>query len=865
MENKSNSLNRIKRHQREKVLRFSIRKYSFGAASVAIAALMFLGARVVSADTVSGSSSPSTAGVVQPNDKGDSPVGIKEPTENKSEVVNSSLENKETALVENSSNTVDKTKLRTVVEELNSLLSTKLNLEDSVLSSVKERVQRAQALLDKADAVQKDINELKELLSADLATLSNATKESSKVRESNTGTEAEKPVSKPSYEARASEENQTVSAKKDSLKVSVEQLQAAISEVPEHDTTKEVLKKANEVMVLAQDVLQNTTVSLTDVEQMNKLVKRTFTSVKNATTRLSSGSHHPRNGQRMTQGTGERAAAVSSRWTNQDNLLSYQRFRATDENGRVRNDDRQFTENKVDMTARIETIGGVKYAVYDIFFNNDGKSMVRLSRQQLYNVILPPKILDLESSGGYKSDTIRDLHFDIYRRNNQNEGGTLSQNPDKFTYESTQHFHFLNDSGQSKGALTYFNNLGVRQSGGSYNQDMKDYFKNNKDDPFLKEAVALGGVNKKWSYGIGVRTNNPTAAVHMHFKAKLRSDVTDEAVKKAFILAIAGTYGETTNQSYVFGSGKNDNENVEPTVKQSTKYPISGKEVTKKVDESLGNLDSPVDAGFVTRNNNFPADIQWSWPDGRPSTTTAGVFRYQVKAQYSDNTSNTTYATLKVVPKQPVIDQNSVNEKAGKTGQTVTVNVGNGVPTGSTVTLYSGTKVIGTGNTTGSTATITVSEALPSTAITARTTVRNNGTVESELSAPATPTEVPDRVPPTVSINGKALTPNADDNRFIIYRGANFNPTFRVQDDKNNVTLSITDLPKGVATVSTNGSKDLSYTIPENTVATDAPFGESTATVVASDGRNSATYRFKYRIVDIQAKNSTTEDRKSVV
>ena len=43
--------------------------------------------------------------------------------------------------------------------------------------------------------------------------------------------------------------------------------------------------------------------------------------------------------------------------------------------------------------------------------------------------------------------------------------------------------------------------------------------------------------------------------------------------KKAFTLAIAGTYGPTTKQSYVFGSGKNDKENVEPTVKQSTKYP----------------------------------------------------------------------------------------------------------------------------------------------------------------------------------------------------------------------------------------------------------------------------------------------------
>ena len=58
MENKSNSLNRIKRQQREKVLRFSIRKYSFGAASVAVAALMFLGAHVVSADVVDTKNQP---------------------------------------------------------------------------------------------------------------------------------------------------------------------------------------------------------------------------------------------------------------------------------------------------------------------------------------------------------------------------------------------------------------------------------------------------------------------------------------------------------------------------------------------------------------------------------------------------------------------------------------------------------------------------------------------------------------------------------------------------------------------------------------------------------------------------------------
>ena len=875
MENKSNSLNRIKRHQREKVLRFSIRKYSFGAASVAVAALMFLGARVVSADTVSGSSSQSTAGVVQPNDKGNSPVGIKEPTENKSEVVNNSLENKETALVENSSNTVDKSQLRTVVEELNSLLSTKLNLDDSVLSSVKERVQRAQALLDKADAVQKDINELKELLSTDLATLSNAVKESSEVRESNTGTEAEKPASQPSSEVRASEENQTVSAKKDSLKVSVDQLKAAISEVPEHDTTKEVLEKANELLGLAQGVLENTTVSLNEVEEMNKLVKRMFISVKNATTRLSSGARDSRNGQRMRQGTGERAATVSSTWTNQDNLLSYQRFRATDGNGTVRNDDRRFTENKVDMTARIETIGGVKYAVYDIFFNNDGKSMANLSRYQTYRFILQPKILDLASSGAYNPDTIRDLSFEIYRRNNQNEGGTLSQNPEKFHRERTLNYHFINDNERTQNGFTYSYSLGVRASGDHY-RDMKDIFKGNNYDPYLEKAVKLEGKYRNFSYGLGLKTEDKTAAVHMHLKTKLRSGVTEEEVRQAFTIAVAGTFGQTTHQSYVFGSGKEATENVEPTVKQSTKYPISGKEVTKKVDEPLGNLDRPVDAGFVTRNNNFPADIHWSWPSGKPSTTTAGVFRYKVKAQYSDNTSNTTDATLKVVPKQPVIDQNSVNEKAGKTGQTVTVNVGNGVPKDSIVTLYSGNTVIGTGKTNGTTATITVSKALPSTAITARTSVQNsNGKVESDHSAPVTPTPERDTQPPTVKMtnptnNRESVLGSSENNspEVEVFRGATLDIPLKMHDNNANGKINIkhiSGLPKGVNlnngnTLTTNSgseTKPATATI-SGRVATDAHLGTNVVTLKASDDAtgnvdkgNQSTLKFKVKTYDL--------------
>ena len=562
MENKSNSLNRIKRHQREKVLRFSIRKYSFGAASVAVAALMFLGARVVSADTVSGSGSQSTAGVVQPNDKGNSPVGIKEPTENKSEVVNSSLENKETALVENSSNTVDKSQLRTVVEELNSLLSTKLNLDDSVLSSVKERVQIAQALLDKADAVQKDINELKELLSTDLATLSNAVKESSEVRESNTGTEAEKPASQPSSEVRASEENQTVSAKKDSLKVSVDQLKVAISEVPEHDTTKEVLKKANEVMVLAQGVLQNTTVSLTDVEQMNKLVKRMFISVKNATTRLTSGSHDPRNGKSMDQGTGFRANGelVEGALSNVKEYISQDKYNG----GGTTTGQRVRTIEKTFMTAKYSTEGNKKYITYEVYFQNDGRALDGNTGNAFW--FYPPRDLLYNVGGNYPIGVVSEAYYELYEKK-AGRTGILSQNPDDFTQVKGRYTVSLgagktqDDSSRSlwgaAGGLFQFDG-GPAGRNSSQIQSMLKNLKNNKE---LNSIIRLGNnpngnlPNASYSHILNVSPKQ-NYAYKYHVKMRLKDDVTADQAKTAGTIAVTTKAGSAieASQAYVYAA-----------------------------------------------------------------------------------------------------------------------------------------------------------------------------------------------------------------------------------------------------------------------------------------------------------------------
>ena len=652
----------------------------------------------------------------------------------------------------------------------------------------------------------------------------------------------------------------------------------------ERPETKKLLEGVEEIVRSVENGLVNPKLTTSEIEELMKRGKQAEKKLVLAVTREHSGKRDSRNGQSMESGTSNRAAAVSQTWTSEKNILIYQRFRASDFNGNLQNGNRQFTENKVDMTARFENINGSKYVVYDVFFNNDGRAMGGSTHQVFYKLILQPEILDLKSNGGYKDDTLKDLKFEIYRKNGN--VGTLSQNPGNFSKTETANFDFLHEHERTKAGLTYYYNLDIRHTGDSYGLDMRDTFKNNKNDPFLAMAVSRNGVHNNLSYGIGVTTLNDRDAVHMQVKAKLKPGVTEEKVREAYTLAVAGTQRPTTNQSYVFVSGRNARENytnvpdnpVVPTVKQSEEYQIKGKEVTKTVGESIENVSNPVSSGFVVRNNDsttFPSDVRWSWTNGRqPNTNTAGVFQYNVTANYYDNSSNSTNVTLKVKPKKPVIEQSSVNEKAGQPGQNVVVTVHEGVPEGSTVILYNGTNIIGRGRTTGQKAIINVVEALPSTSITAKTIVGNNSeVVESDLSDPVKPTEVPDKQPPTVLLNGKRLTTNADENQFIIYRGAAFNPTFNVTDESRIGSLMVRNLPKGVYFNKVNNvdkelvgtSTTLNHTISDddsNKVADDATLGEQIATVEASDQYgNSATYKFKYRIVDIQAKNSTTENR----
>ena len=686
MENKSNSLSRVEHHQREKVLRFSIRKYSFGAASVAVAALMFLGARVASADSVVANAPQSNTGVVNSKDKVDSPVDITESTANKVDEGNKYPENQALTDAVNSASAVDKTKLKKVVEELKTTLSSKSDLDNSVLSPIKDRVQKGQALLDSDTATQKDVNDLLSLLENDLTVLSNATKESSKVQETATEnktevkdnkttselSEADKTNSETSEAEKSTsqnkEANKGTTEKKESLKLSTDQLQAALLDLPENETTQEVLKKANEVLSLAQGLLTNTRVTSNELEDLNKRVKRTFNSVKIATLRLTSGKNDPRNGQSMGEGTQFRANGQISSGA----LANIKYFASVDPNmagnngRRTRNDEPEFTKNKTDIKAYYMEDREGKWIVYDVFFNNDGRKMTVNSYQQHYYFQAPFNIMD-------PSNTVKELTFTRYR----NTGGRrLSDgfqgfeqygNTATITNPWSQQYRIFNADRDT----FYDPNSGVTRDNQRW-----DVFKNNRYDSSLNQLTK--DKNNRYpglSYylGIDVGKESSNYAVHMHARIKLKNDITEaEANAYGRVYAASVTKGATTNQSYIMGTlgtSLTPKDTTPPTITANNATVTNREQITPIPVTAVDNT-----GGVGMRPNNpievtgLPQGLRYT--NGKITGTPTGpVGNSTVTIKAYDKNGNKAEKTITITVK----DQAS---KYNPTGETLTVNQG---------------------------------------------------------------------------------------------------------------------------------------------------------------------------------------------
>lgn len=278
-------------------------------------------------------------------------------------------------------------------------------------------------------------------------------------------------------------------------------------------------------------------------------------------------------------------------WLHTPNILEYQRYRYQNSNGDAGYvgdngiGDWDRIKNKSMMYAHIKESDGNKYLVFDVFFNNDGKSMLTASKQQQYVWQVPFAVADL-NNGAYKSDTVTDLRFDFYKRNEKSKDtpATLSHDIQLFEHDEKKSFSVgvLNNS-YSHANSTFLNTLGIR-AGRSKGADIYTTFHTTeaKLDPTIKKAIALSYPYDQYSYGLGIRTTDVNYAVKLHCKIKLRPNVTKDEIQNAFTWTNTSSFAKNTNSSYTFISGRTHEESFPRTKSDSIapKLYFNGKELT---------------------------------------------------------------------------------------------------------------------------------------------------------------------------------------------------------------------------------------------------------------------------------------------
>ena len=248
----------------EKYIRYGIRKYSFGAASVAIAAgLMFLGNGVVSATEVQSAETAITTSASSQGDK------EKEKAEPKTETVETAKLETEKAVEAKPETTkaeeakpevkvedakkVNKAILEASIATLESKLSTAKYADATVVNSAKEVLAAAKAALAKADAGQADLD-------AQAATVSAL---STVVTESNTAGFDKKQAAEEEV-AKAEAEKKATPAEKD--------LSVAKTALTQVSSEAEVTNKLAETELAKADVKEENKVAVTEAVAKNKEV-----------------------------------------------------------------------------------------------------------------------------------------------------------------------------------------------------------------------------------------------------------------------------------------------------------------------------------------------------------------------------------------------------------------------------------------------------------------------------------------------------------------------------------------------------------------------------------------------------------------
>ena len=270
----------------EKYIRYGIRKYSFGAASVAIAAgLMFLGNGAVSATEVQGAETSVVAATAPANQANSNKEKEAVKPETKVEEAKPEVKAEE-------AKKVNKAVLEASIATLESKLSTAKYADATVVSSAKEVLAAAKATLAKADASQADVDAQAETVSA-LSTV---------VTESNTAgfdkkKAAEKEVAKAEAEKKATPAEKTLSEAKSALDKASSEADVT-NRLAKSELSKKEVKEENKAAVEAavaknQAVLSETKALLAEksvtkeqvdaqLERLNESILAVYNELKNA-------------------------------------------------------------------------------------------------------------------------------------------------------------------------------------------------------------------------------------------------------------------------------------------------------------------------------------------------------------------------------------------------------------------------------------------------------------------------------------------------------------------------------------------------------------------------------------------------------
>ena len=115
---------------------------------------------------------------------------------------------------------------------------------------------------------------------------------------------------------------------------------------------------------------------------------------------------------------------------------------------------------------------------------------------------------------------------------------------------------------------------------------------------------------------------------------------------------------------------------------------------------------------------------------------------------------------------------------------------------------------------------------------------------------------------PSATMDGMLLTKDENTTaNFVVFKGAKFNPTFNVRDDRNKITnLKVTGLPNGTEIEkigSWTSGTNVKIEDAANTSTDTATLGDHVGSVEVTDSTgNKGTYKYKYKVVDVEVINS---------